>query len=98
MIKYAEPMNLPLATNRLLRCLQNIAVQPYRLLRCGYIHNYELQSWPNFRLMEGVIFPPHSDGIVGYRPILMLRNPSNSYTIRGPDKYFLLKGEVRWSS
>ncbi|MGD1857323.1 MAG: hypothetical protein ACFB2W_24065 [Leptolyngbyaceae cyanobacterium] len=33
--------------------------------------------------MEGAVVPPHSDGIAGYRPFLILHNPSNNYTIRG---------------
>ncbi|MBT9316465.1 hypothetical protein [Leptothoe spongobia] len=86
MIKYTETIQLPLAADQLLSYLQNITVQPYKPLSCGYIHSHELKSLPDFRLMEGVIVPPHSDGIAGYRPILMLRNPSNSYIVRGTDQ------------
>ena len=86
MIKYTEILKLPLAANQLLTYLQTITVQPYRPLSCGYTHSHELQNWSDFRLMEGVIVPPHSDGVAGYRPILMLHNPSNNYIIRGCDE------------
>ena len=86
MIKHTETIKLPLTADQLLNHLQNITVQPYRPFSCGYLHSYELESLPDFRLMEGVNVPSHRDGIAGYRPILMLHNPSNSYTIRGTDQ------------
>ena len=63
--------------------LKSITTQPYQPITCGYTHSYELKELPNFRLMEGVAVPPHSDGIAGYRPILVLHNPSNSYVMQG---------------
>lgn len=63
--------------------LQSITVQSYQPFHCGYTHSYELRNYPDFRLMEGVIVPPHSDKIAAYRPILMLHNPGNSYIVRG---------------
>ncbi|MEA5466216.1 hypothetical protein [Leptothoe sp. PORK10 BA2] len=88
MITYTETLKLPLAANHLLSHLQSITIQLYKPLVCDYTHSYELQTLPDFRLMEGAIVPPHSDGIAGYRPILMLHNPSNSYTIRGTEQIF----------
>lgn len=86
MIKYTENIQLPLAADQILSYLQGITGQPYRPFSCGYTYSYELQKLPDFRLMEGKIVPPHNDGIAGYRPILMLHNPSNSYIIRGTDQ------------
>lgn len=84
MIVHTEELELP-DTNwkKLYPYLQTITVQPYQPFKCGYTHSYELKNWPDFRLMEGVIVPPHSDRIAAYRPILMLHNPGNSYVIRG---------------
>ncbi len=83
MIVHTERLELPLDFEKLFSYLQSITAQPYQPFRCGYTHSYELQNLPDFRLMEGVIVPPHSDGIAGYRPILMLHNPGNSYIIHG---------------
>ncbi|MEO0435109.1 MAG: hypothetical protein AAF151_25835 [Cyanobacteria bacterium J06656_5] len=33
--------------------------------------------------MQGVAVPRHSDGIAAYRPMIMLDNPRDNYTIRG---------------
>lgn len=83
MIVHAELLSLPVAPVQLLTRLKSITTQPYQPISCGYTHSYELKRLPNFRLMEGIIVPPHSDGIAAYRPILMLHNPSNSYVMRG---------------
>ncbi|NEZ63020.1 hypothetical protein D0962_09535 [Leptolyngbyaceae cyanobacterium CCMR0082] len=63
--------------------IKQIAIPPYQPFTQGYTHTYELKGHPNFRLLEGVAVPPHSDGIAGYRPILMLHNPGNNYIVRG---------------
>jgi hypothetical protein len=83
MIVHTERLELSLDCEKIYAYLQGITAQPYQPLKCGYTHSYELQNLPDFRLMEGVVVPPHSDRIAGYRPILMLHNPGNSYIIRG---------------
>lgn len=83
MIVHTQLLTLPIPPSQLLTHLRAITVQPYRPLTTGYTHTHELRGLPNFRLMEASIVPPHSDGIAGYRPILILHNPGNSYTIRG---------------
>ena len=69
--------------------LRKITVMPYRRLSVGYTHTHELKEKPDFRLMEGTVVPMHSDGIPGYRPILMLENPGQSYIIKGAKQKFL---------
>ena len=88
MIMYTESLDLSITAAQLLCHLQSSTVQAYSPLSCGYTHSYELQSLPDFRLMEGLIVPPHTDGVAGYRPILVLHNPSNIYTIRGTSQRF----------
>lgn len=83
MIKHTEYIKLPLAAEQLFSRLKENTIQTYKPISCGYTHSYELKNLSDFRLMEGVIVPPHSDGIAGYRAILILHNPSNSYIIRG---------------
>ena len=83
MIVHQEFLNLSTQPAVLLSWLRNQTIQPYKPHTLGYTHSHELQNLPDFRLMEGHIVPPHTDGVAGYRPILMLENPSNSYTIRG---------------
>ncbi|EKU97970.1 hypothetical protein Lepto7375DRAFT_7229 [Leptolyngbya sp. PCC 7375] len=90
MIVYTKELQLSIDYDRLYGYLKSITVMPYQPFKCGYNHTYELKSLPDFRLLEGVIVPPHSDGITGYRPILMLHNPGNSYTIRGRDETGIL--------
>ena len=63
--------------------LKSITVRPYRPLVAGYTHTYDLKNLPGFTLMQGVAVPKHSDGIAAYRPLLMLHNPRDNYTIRG---------------
>lgn len=88
MIMYTESLDLSVSAAQLLSYLQNSTVQAYSPLSCGYTHSYELRKLPDFRLMEGLIVPPHTDGVAGHRPILILRNPSNIYTIRGTSQRF----------
>ena len=83
MIVHTQLFTLPIPPSQLLTHLRAITVQPYRPLTQGYTHSHELKGLPNFRPMEASIVPPHSDGIAAYRPILILHNPSDSYTIRG---------------
>ncbi|NEZ66627.1 hypothetical protein D0962_28365 [Leptolyngbyaceae cyanobacterium CCMR0082] len=63
--------------------IKEITALPHQPFTQGYTHTYELQGFPNLRLLEGVAVPSHNDGIAGYRPILMLHNPGNNYVIRG---------------
>ncbi|MEO0435102.1 MAG: hypothetical protein AAF151_25800 [Cyanobacteria bacterium J06656_5] len=86
MIKHTEYIKLPLAAEQLFSRLKENTIQAYQPISCGYTHSYELKKMSDFRLMEGVIVPPHDDGIAGYRAILILHNPSNSYIIRGTNQ------------
>lgn len=86
MIVHTQLLPLDIPPSQLLNHLRTITAQPYRPLTCGYSHSHELKGLPDFRLMEASIVPPHSDRIAGYRPILILHNPGNSYTIRGTDQ------------
>ena len=61
-------------------CIEN-TVDGYSELTAGYLYSHELQGFPNFRFMEGISVPMHSDGIAAYRPILFLNNPSR-YLLR----------------
>ena len=56
-------------------------VNGYKGLSAGYLYSHELQGHPNFRFMEGISVPMHSDRISAYRPILFLNNPSR-YLLR----------------
>ncbi|WP_250565806.1 hypothetical protein [Adonisia turfae] len=80
MIVATTTIPLPPNTYEQIKALTTLPHQPFTQ---GYTHIYELQGHPNFRLLEGVTVPPHSDGIAGYRPILMLHNPGNNYIVRG---------------
>ena len=86
MIKHTEYIKLPLAVEQLFSQIKESTIQTYQPISCGYTHSYELKKMSDFRLMEGVIVPPHDDGIAGYRAILILHNPSNSYIIRGTNQ------------
>ncbi|MFG6107122.1 hypothetical protein U2F10_33095 [Leptothoe sp. EHU-05/26/07-4] len=88
MIVHIENLQLPLACEQLLSYLKSITAMPYQPFRCGFTHLYEIKNFQNFRLLEGVAVPSHSDGIAGYRPILMLHNPGNSYIVRGTSQTF----------
>lgn len=77
--EYIEGLNC----DRIYQYLRSITAEPYRKFTAGYTHSYKLQNLPNIQLMEGVVVPPHSDKIEGYRPILMLHNPGSNYIIRG---------------
>ncbi|EKU98154.1 hypothetical protein Lepto7375DRAFT_7415 [Leptolyngbya sp. PCC 7375] len=70
--------------------VKQIAIPPHQPFTQGFTHTYELQGYPNFRLLEGIAVPSHNDGIAGYRPILMLHNPGSNYIVRGRDETGLL--------
>lgn len=80
--------------------IKSLTALPHQPFTQGFTHLYDLQDSPNFRLLEGVTVPPHSDGIAGYRPILMLHNPGNSYLIRGTSprgpQLTVVQGESNW--
>ena len=90
MIVATTTIELPMLAQDIYAYLISLTTLPYQPFRCGYTHTYEITGHPNFRLLEGVTVPPHNDGIVGYRPIVMLHNPGNNYVIRGRDETGLL--------
>ena len=57
------------------------AIGGYSELAHGYLYSHELQGHPNFRFMEGLAVPSHTDNIKAHRPILFLNNPSR-YLLR----------------
>ena len=66
-------------------------VDGYSPLTAGYLYSHELEGFPNFKFMEGLAVPSHTDGIKAYRPILFLNNPSG-YILR----YDLQAKAVPW--
>lgn len=70
-------------TDGLVEHLKSITVRPYQPLTAGYTHTYKLKGLSGFTLMQGVAVPKHSDGIAAYRPMVILYNPRDNYTIRG---------------
>ncbi|MGD1852758.1 MAG: hypothetical protein ACFB2W_00765 [Leptolyngbyaceae cyanobacterium] len=76
--------NIPLPANTL-TYIRGLTVLPYRPAT-RHIHTHGLTNWPEIELMEGKDVPEHDDDIDGYRPLLVLGNPSSNYIIRGTDQ------------